>query len=90
MTVKRNCSVFVLILLALIGCLPTLLAQTPVELQPPLKTPFTFVAYGDSRFHDPKDFEAANPPVRQALVKAIAKRPRGLEHQAAKQPSNRE
>ncbi len=44
----------------------------PVELQQPVSTPFHFVAYGDSRFHDPKDTEAANPPVRQALVQAIA------------------
>lgn len=34
--------------------------------------PFQFVAYGDTRFHDPKDTEAANPAVRVALVKAIA------------------
>ena len=34
--------------------------------------PFHFVAYGDSRFHDPTDKEAANPAVRQALVQAIA------------------
>ena len=44
----------------------------PVELQLDVKAPFHFVAYGDSRFHDPKDTEAANPPVRQALVRAIA------------------
>jgi Icc-related predicted phosphoesterase len=44
----------------------------PVELQLQVSTPFHFVTYGDSRFHDPKDTEAANPPVRQALVKAIA------------------
>ena len=44
----------------------------PVELQLQVTTPFHFVAYGDSRFHDPKDTEAANPAVRQALVKAIA------------------
>jgi len=44
----------------------------PVELQLQVSTPFHFVAYGDSRFHDPKDKEAANPPVRQALVQAIA------------------
>ncbi|MGA7293040.1 MAG: metallophosphoesterase [Terriglobales bacterium] len=37
-----------------------------------MSTPFYFVAYGDSRFHDPKDTEAANPTVRQALVQAIA------------------
>lgn len=49
-------------------------AQTsnPADLQLDVKTPFRFVAYGDTRFHDPKDTEAANPPVRVALVKAIA------------------
>jgi acid phosphatase type 7 len=45
----------------------------PAELQQQVSTPFRFVAYGDSRFHDPKDTEAANPAARQALVKAIAK-----------------
>jgi Icc-related predicted phosphoesterase len=44
----------------------------PVELQLQVSVPFHFVAYGDSRFHDPKDTEAANPAARQALVKAIA------------------
>ncbi len=44
----------------------------PVELQLQVSPPFHFVAYGDSRFHDPKDTDAANPAVRQALVKAIA------------------
>ena len=44
----------------------------PVELQLHAGMPFHFVVYGDSRFHDPKDTEAANPPVRQALVEAIA------------------
>jgi hypothetical protein len=44
----------------------------PVELQLQASPPFHFVTYGDSRFHDPTDTEAANPTVRQALVKAIA------------------
>jgi acid phosphatase type 7 len=44
----------------------------PVELQLQVGMPFHFVVYGDSRFHDPKDTEAASPPVRQALVQAIA------------------
>jgi len=43
-----------------------------VELQLQVSAPFHFVAYGDSRFHDSKDTEAANPPVRRELVKAIA------------------
>jgi len=43
-----------------------------VDLRADVKAPFSFVAYGDTRFHDPKDTEAANPTVRVALVKAIA------------------
>jgi Icc-related predicted phosphoesterase len=46
--------------------------STTIDLTLKAKTPFRFVAYGDTRFHDPNDTEAANPPVRQALVKAIA------------------
>jgi hypothetical protein len=48
------------------------LRAEPVELQLQLSTPFHFVAYGDARFHDPKDTGAANPAVRQALVQAVA------------------
>src|SRR5579862_9489491 len=44
----------------------------PVALQLQVDTPFRFVAYGDSRFHDPKYTEPANPSARQALVQAIA------------------
>jgi len=47
-------------------------AVQPVELRQEATLPFRFVAYGDSRFHDPKDTGAANPVVRQALVQAIA------------------
>ena len=32
-----------------------------------------FIAYGDTRFTDPADTEAANPEVRRELVKAIAR-----------------
>jgi Icc-related predicted phosphoesterase len=46
--------------------------QEPVDLKQNVSVPFRFVAYGDTRFHDPKDTEAANPTVRVALVKAIA------------------
>src|SRR5215472_13156999 len=46
--------------------------KTASDLTLNLKTPFRFVAYGDTRFHDPNDTEAANPPVRRALVQAIA------------------
>lgn len=59
--------------LALAGCTKNSSAQTAaVSLQQDVKVPFRFVAYGDTRFHDPKDTDAANPPVRQALVNAIA------------------
>jgi predicted phosphodiesterase len=53
---------------------PTKRVETqPVELQLQVSTPFHFIACGDSRFHDPKDTEAANPTVRQEMVRAIAK-----------------
>lgn len=44
----------------------------PAELQAPVSAPFRFIAYGDTRFTDPKDTEASNPDVRRALVRAIA------------------
>jgi acid phosphatase type 7 len=47
-------------------------APQPVELRREVSVPFRFAAYGDMRFHDPKDTEASNPPVRQAIVQAIA------------------
>jgi Icc-related predicted phosphoesterase len=63
-----------LIFFALFSCTKKSTAQisNSVDLKLDLTTPFRFVAYGDTRFHDPKDTEAANPPVRQALVQAIA------------------
>jgi len=42
-----------------------------VALQVKIPSIFTFVAYGDTRFHDPSDTVASNPPVRRALVAAI-------------------
>src|SRR5690349_3355597 len=35
-----------------------------VDLRLDINTPFRFVAYGDTRFHDPKDTGPANPGVR--------------------------
>lgn len=59
--------------LTLTCCAKKSSAQTAsVDLTADVKMPFRFVAYGDTRFHDPKDTEAANPPVRVALVQAIA------------------
>jgi acid phosphatase type 7 len=61
------------ILLTLTCCTKKSSAQTAsVDLNADVKTPFRFVAYGDTRFHDPKDTDAANPKVRVALVQAIA------------------
>jgi acid phosphatase type 7 len=55
------------------GCTKKSTAQTSTaDLQLDLRTPFRFVAYGDTRFHDPADTGPANPAVRVALVQAIA------------------
>src|SRR6202047_1559078 len=66
----------VILVLTCVACsrshLQALPETQPVELQLQVSPPFHFVVYGDSRFHDPKDTEAANPPVRQTLVRAIA------------------
>jgi hypothetical protein len=52
---------------------PLLCAQTqPVELRAHAELPFRFVVYGDARFTDPTNSNAASPPVRRALVQAIA------------------
>lgn len=59
--------------LVLSACSKKSNAQTSAaDLQVDVMPPFRFVAYGDARFHDPKDHDAANPEVRVALVKAIA------------------
>lgn len=47
-------------------------AANPVALNLKVSVPFHFVAYGDTRFTDPADTEASNPPARRALVQAIA------------------
>ena len=44
-----------------------------VALQLNVSDSYRFVAFGDTRFHDPADTEPANPAVRQALVAAIDK-----------------
>jgi acid phosphatase type 7 len=61
------------VLAAVPFCAKKSIAQTAIaDLQANVTTPFRFVAYGDARFHDPKDTDAANPAVRVALVKAVA------------------
>src|SRR5271163_4996030 len=66
----------IIILLGFLGCSHShsgaQLQNQPADLQAHVADPFYFVAYGDARFHDPKDVDAANPPVRRALVQAIA------------------
>jgi len=47
--------------------------ENHVALELKVAPAFRFVAFGDTRFHDPKDTEPANPAVRQALVAAIDK-----------------
>jgi len=66
-------------IIALLGCTACSRSHSqvqpqtqPVELRLQVSTPFHFVTYGDSRFHDSKDTETANPAVRQALVQAVA------------------
>ena len=60
-------------LVAMIGCIKKSNAQSsPADLRLDVKSPFRFIAYGDTRFHDPIDTDAANPAVRAALVQAIA------------------
>lgn len=65
---------FAIFLLLIMSCCtkPSAAQTSPVDLQVNVQTPFRFVAYGDTRFHDPRDTEAANPAVRVALVHAIA------------------
>ena len=53
----------------------------PVALQLQVSTPFRFAAYGDSRFHDPRDTEAWSCPVslkrQRDNLKRIASFPGG-------------
>ena len=58
--------------LVLTSCAKKPTPSAPVDLKLKVDVPFRFVAYGDARFHDPTDTEAANPAVRVALVQAIA------------------
>ena len=48
-------------------------AKEPVALQLNVAPQFRFVAFGDTRFHDPADTQPANPAIRHALVAAIDK-----------------
>lgn len=62
-------------LLPLFACLfaaITLAAQQPADIHLSQGSRLHFIAYGDTRFTDPADTNAANPEVRRKLVKAIA------------------
>jgi Icc-related predicted phosphoesterase len=80
MSLQRTCLAQVVVVLfttlalfVLTSCTKSSSAQTSTaDLRLDVSTPFRFVAYGDTRFHDPKDTDAANPAVRVALVQAIA------------------
>lgn len=71
----------VIVVLLILSCLEGACSHTrspakpealhPVALETKIPLAFTFVAYGDTRFHDPSDTVASNPPVRRALVAAI-------------------
>jgi len=74
---ERTAKLLSMALLGLTCCTKKPTAQNavdlrPVDLQHKVSVPFRFVAYGDTRFHNPNDMEAANPAVRVALVQAIA------------------
>ena len=64
----QNFSYFLLIA----GAASALPGQTqPVELQPQISLPFRFVAYGDTRFTDPKNTDASNPSVARRWCKPL-------------------
>lgn len=48
-------------------------SENHVQLELKVPPSFRFVAFGDTRFHDPSDTEPANPAIRHALVAAIDK-----------------
>src|SRR5215471_20977191 len=46
--------------------------SSPLQIDAKIHGHFRFVVYGDTRFTDPANKDAANAEVRQQLVKAIA------------------
>jgi Icc-related predicted phosphoesterase len=69
---KKYLKHFLIILFAVLTLIAAAVQSRPVEINAELHTPFRFVAYGDTRFTDPTDTKAADPEVRQQLVRAIA------------------
>ena len=77
---RRCCPVFLLFFACLGGACasskpnePPIASANHVALALETSSEFAFVAFGDTRFHDPADTGPANPAVRQALVAAIDK-----------------
>ncbi len=66
-----------ILLLGVSSCVSKPAAETSasnhIALQLNVSDAYHFIAFGDTRFHDPSDTEPANPAVRHALVAAIAK-----------------
>jgi len=48
-------------------------SENHIELELKVPAVFRFVAFGDTRFHDPSDTQPASPGIRRALVAAIDK-----------------
>lgn len=75
---SRRIALIVLVLVIAVGAIAFVFHRVrsdpdaAVDLHADVKGPFSFVAYGDARFHDPADTAAANAGVRAALVQAIA------------------
>jgi 3',5'-cyclic AMP phosphodiesterase CpdA len=64
-------------LIVIVFCVVCFAQTPPLEIDAKVHGHFRFVVYGDTRFTDPADKEAANPDVRRQLVSAIAEtRPR--------------
>jgi hypothetical protein len=62
-----------LIVIVIASVVSAVCAQSlPVEINTKLHKHFRFVAYGDTRFTDPKNTKDANPEVRQQIVQGIA------------------
>jgi hypothetical protein len=80
MKMSRTFSILSFVLLAILGACSkgrsqekTTDSSKPAALELKVPDKFNFVAFGDTRFHDPTDAQPANPAIRQALVAAIDK-----------------
>jgi acid phosphatase type 7 len=79
--ISRSVVVFFIVMLFSVSCSSkiaqekavTSTTENHVALELKLPATFRFVAFGDTRFHDPADTEPANPAIRHALVAAIDK-----------------